>query len=318
MNKKFYVGLAVIAAALVLGGCAKFAKEENFSETESSPAIGAEANYSNSGSETEETEADYNNYALEALIAEASDKPDSYSIRTFASGDFDNDGRDEFVAVYGSDEDNIPDLTSSTSTSYGELWFADDEGAVLLYTENEWALWNLTFDLGDTVILHAETYPDKLSFCFKMTEGRPKRMDTFQLRDITYTGDRNFTGYSLAFDGGNDKTTIKPYWFYLPEESEILFEYRGTEITMEEFSEYEGSQQVLDLIALEYGSEITNILYRDNGIININYKAEALGSQFKTLRVLEDGSVEDITPYENKGWYLSSASGGYFLDYVIY
>lgn len=319
MGKKI---CAALIFSLLLCGCAKFAKGENFSEADSTESLPATLSESAEYQAADETETKQkipdNRVVLEALIMEASDKPDNYAVRLSMHGDLDNDGRNELLAVYGSEENNVHDPTSSVITSYGELWFADDDGAVLLYTEDNWTVAKPTIDLGDIIILNAERYPDKLSFCFKMVEGRPERMDTFQLRDITYTGNRDFTGYALAYDAGNDKASIKPYWFYLPEGSDRLWEYSGREITLEELSEYEGSQRVLDLISLEYGSEITNILYRDNGIININYKADALGSQFKTLRVLEDGSVEDITPYDNKGWYIPYASGNFRYGDIMY
>lgn len=316
MNKKL---CAVLTVLMLLCGCEKGAdtfQGENFPD-ESSYA-GSEVNESSAAGETSsDQKAADNRVVLEALIMEASDKPDNYAVRNSMYGDLDNDGKDELLAVYGSDESNIANITQSTFISYGELWFADDDGAVLLYSEDSWSVAKNIIDLGDIIILQADRYPDQLSFWFRIEEGRPVRMETFQLRNITHIGDRDFTGCAIAYDLGNDGVSLKPYWFNIPEGSNRLWEYRCYEITLEEFSEYEGSQNVLDLISLEYGSEIRNILYRENGIINVNYKAEALGSQFKTLRVLEDGPLEDITPSNSKGWYIQYASGNFLLSDII-
>ena len=335
MGKKFCAGSAIIAAALILGGCAGGGADPSGAEASPAESFHAETDGSSGEAEAVGNENSYdsgssgnNLVLLETLIMEASDKPDSYSVRIAWNGygDLDGDGKNELLAVYGSDEDNAVDVTASSVFSvYGELWFADDEGAVRLYTESEW--WVSNFDpvirIDDEWLIHIDQVNDPgfISFCYRMKNGRPERIETYRLGALAYAGDRDFVGCSLAYDSGrDDMPTAKPYWFYLPEGSDRLFEYKGTEITMEEFSGYEGSEEAIDKISMDKG-EIINIFYRENGIINVNYKTDAFGGilyLYRNLQVTENGSLEDFTPERNYGRYISSVSGSYFLDYVIY
>jgi hypothetical protein len=80
---------------------------------------------------------------------------------------------------------------------------------------------------------------------------------------ITLGGDENFTFRNL---------TTKPYWFYY--DGEIFYEYVGEEITIDSFKKISGADEAIKKIA-EKDGEITSILYRENGIYNINYHVES-------------------------------------------
>lgn len=66
--------------------------------------------------------------------------------------------------------------------------------------------------------------------------------------------------------------TWKNYWYYIDETSGTFKEYGGTEITKEQFLSFNGAEDILNLIT---DGQIYNILYRDNGIININIISES-------------------------------------------
>lgn len=63
----------------------------------------------------------------------------------------------------------------------------------------------------------------------------------------------------------------KNYWYYFDKNSNAFKEYGGTEITKEQFCEFNGAEEILSLITT---GTIYNILYRENGIININIVEE--------------------------------------------
>ena len=267
-------------------------------------------------SETEPKSAEQ--LALEALIDERAGGKEAAEICFSIFDDFDGDGTDELFAVYGKDR-------------FGTLWYANANEAWNIYPANEeWGEFRTAEVGGDTLILTERLYAtDNVTYCFRVENGSPIGIDTFNAGSLTQTNGAEFTGIKSTYDFCTDGTghTWKPYWFYY--ENGEFREHLGNSILYENFKDNFGGvseefaylQPYFDEIEAENGV-ITNVIVRDNGIININYKIvedvkEFLAYRyFRTLSV-KDGEVTDITPEINEGNYEVSVTGN-MLDYVIY
>ncbi len=260
--------------------------------------------------------------ALEEKILEAAGL-DAELIYPSFIGDFDGDGSDELFAVCRTD-DTFSDI-------FGSLWYASADKAMQIYPANEeWGEFRTAEVGGDTLILTERLYATgNVTYCFRVDNGSPIGIDTFNAGSLTQTNGAEFTGIKSTYDFCTDGTghTWKPYWFYY--ENGEFREHLGHSILYENFKDNFGGvseefaylQPYFDEIEAENGV-ITNVIVRDNGIININYKIVEDGTDFLAYRYfrtlsVKDGEVTDITPEINEGNYAVSVTGN-MLDFVIY
>ena len=287
-------------------------------ETASETDISAEApeTEAETTSETEPKSAEQ--LALEALIDERAGGKEAAEICFSIFDDFDGDGTDELFAVYGKD-------------GFGTLWYANTNGAWDIYpAQTEWGEFRTAEVSGDTLILTERLYATgNVTYCFRVENGSPIGIDTFNAGSLTQTNGAEFTGIKSTYDFCTDGTghTWKPYWFYY--ENGEFREHLGHSILYENFKDNFGGvseefaylQPYFDEIEAENGV-ITNVIVRDNGIININYKIVEDGEEFLAYRYfrtlsVKDGEVTDITPEINEGNYEVSVTGN-MLDLVMY
>ena len=66
----------------------------------------------------------------------------------------------------------------------------------------------------------------------------------------------------------------RPHYFYFDSKQCCFVEYGGIEITEAQFKKLKNADAVLKTVQNE-GGKIKNILYRENGIINLNYITDA-------------------------------------------
>mgnify|MGYP000628668371 FL=1 len=256
--------------------------------------------------------------SLEALIDERAGGKEAAEICFSIFDDFDGDGTDELFAVYGKDR-------------FGTLWYANANEAWNIYPANEeWGEFRTAEVGGDTLILTERLYATgNVTYCFRVENGSPIGIDTFNAGSLTQTNGAEFTGIKSTYDFCTDGTghTWKPYWFYY--ENGEFREHLGHSILYENFKDNFGGvseefaylQPYFDEIEAENGV-ITNVIVRDNGIININYKIVEDGKDFLAYRYfrtlsVKDGEVTDITPEINEGNYAVSVTGN-LLDLVMY
>lgn len=255
---------------------------------------------------------------LEALIDERAGGKETAEICFSIFDDFDGDGTDELFAVYGKDR-------------FGTLWYANANGAWDIYpAQTEWGEFRTAEVGGDTLILTERiSYSSSVTYCFRIENGNHIGIDTFNAGSLTQTDGAEFTGIKSTYDFCTDGTghTWKPYWFYY--ENGEFREHLGCSILYENFKDNFGGvseefaylQPCFDKIEAENGV-ITNVIVRDNGIININYKIVEDGKEFLAHRyfrtlLVNNGEVMDITPEDNFGNYEDSITGS-LLDYRIY
>lgn len=294
--------------------------DETPDETSVLTETASETDISAENSETEQKSAEQ--LALEEKILEASGL-DAELIYPSFIGDFDGDGSDELFAVCRTD-DTFSDI-------FGSLWYASADKAMQIYPANEeWGEFRTAEVGGDTLILTERLYATgNVTYCFRVENGSPIGIDTFNAGSLTQTNGAEFTGIKSTYDFCTDGTghTWKPYWFYY--ENGEFREHLGHSILYENFKDNFGGvseefaylQPYFDEIEAENGV-ITNVIVRDNGIININYKIVEDGKDFLAYRYfrtlsVKDGEVTDITPEINEGSYAVSVTGN-LLDLVMY
>lgn len=207
-------------------------------------------------------------------------------IETFYE-DFDSDGDYELLAFTGNlNDDGILDKS--------KVWYVDKNGVKLLSNRG-----------GLGIVYHSEYAPAMITqkdniliqYQYKWGNGNVKTT-IFTLKNgspyvYDYDGylDNTSNGYILeheAYDGvitkekfekslfsGTVRTT-KKYWYYWDTDENCLKEYGAIPISQEQFLEFNGAENILNSITT---GDIYNILYRDNGIINVNIIEEFDGWQ---------------------------------------
>ena len=234
-------------------------------------------------------------------------------------GDFDGDGKNELFAVYGK------------GGSVGRLYFVNENGAFMLGNEAEWTDPKIvTVDGTDLVYAEMLAASDSVSYYWQVIDGKPYRIDSYGLMELTQNADNDseFTAFHTTYDVYTDGTgrSWKPYYFYtVNNDGKISFrEYYAIERPSEEIPDY------IELIKDEQGydlkpyldeisekGEITSLINRTElGIIHINYM---VGNErrYCTLK-LKDGTINDVTPENNKGHYIRQVTSKYLLDVIIY
>lgn len=271
-------------------------------------------------SETEPRSAEQ--LALEEKILKAAGL-DAELIYPSFIGDFDGDGADELFAVCRTD-DTFGDI-------FGSLWYASSDTAMQIYpAHEEWDGFRTADVGGDTLILVERRFgTGSVTYCYRIENGSPVGLDTFNVCSLTQTDGADLIGLKRTYDFCTDGTgsTLKPYWFYYHDGG--FHEYSAHSIAYENFSDgfvgvfeqYAYLQPYFDEIIAENGV-ITDIIVRDNGIVNINYKIIGDGKEFLAYRYfrtlsVKDGEVTDITPEINEGNYAVSVTGN-LLDLVMY
>jgi hypothetical protein len=118
----------------------------------------------------------------------------------------------------------------------------------------------------------------------------------FSINEITLGGEETHFFNTL---------TKKDYWFFY--DGVDFYEYVGKEITIDTFKKISGGDEAIKLIA-EKNGEITSILYRENGIYNINYRVESDTEGFYFNYYDTYRFDKKLTLIEENGWgvYLPS------------
>ena len=149
------------------------------------------------------------------------------------------------------------------------------------------------------------------SYLFYMRNGRPvldRDLDAMLVTAYESSGETLFTG--LKDDFSQHPKISGPgylyYWYFWDDYTEKFREFGAIPITEEQLLEFDGAAGILSMIEEENG-QITEILYRANHIININYGVEE-----------EDEIVTRHTytlEYDNNSVsILPECSGAYFND----
>lgn len=325
--------LATTAAFAVLCGCgqAEPAGTENNAVTtteltvttteasaskETTTASGTTAASEVSEATTAEEEKPAGQIRLEQLIIKTAKEQgrhkDSYIMQNPLFGDFDGDGTEELIAVYGdSGEALFEDLC------HGTVWFASGNGAEFFFDEWDWLAPKPVTSQGNAFIKMEQcAVSDSLSHYLIINNSTAEVVATPIVQGLYPDGKYgDFTGLHSTYDASIDVFdekplgtghTYKPYWFYL--ENGQPQEYFGAEITAEEFLGYNGAENALRKAEENGGTDIT-ILKRGNGTITVSYRIYGeSGTSYRNRNiVLKYRGAEVFEDVEDDGAYLSNA-----------
>lgn len=328
MSKKLKHIFGAILSLLVLGGCreempslGEASSTETSSETvtETSSAVTTavpakiETETSTVTSETTETTAERDDIseeqaALEKLIIEASETEGEIVNPLF--GDFDGDGINELITVYGNDN--------------AELWFASGDKAECIGS-GYWRAPEIVTSCGKVLIkIEYIAYATSSTSAYFLLENSsvsdysravPDGQDVYpygEFGDFTAqhgTYDMCTEFYKNAPEGPiTTGHTYKSYWYYSMNDK--AYEYTGSVITEEEFLKYEGAKAVIDKAAADR-MKVGEIIKRGCGIININLIKEdeteeyIFTSYYNKALKYRGGKLFDFTEfYDNCGNYV--------------
>ena len=330
---------AISSSDLVIGNTENYNKnEDNKIVTDTYPVPGSRVRKFTS------IIININNYDDYGLIAQKlRQKLESVTGKTigwFDFYDYDGDGVKEAFAVVGQSleqgHERVYNESVGITTKSEELWFVSPtkcERLMRAQTESDSFAWHLergyiglrTFlvllDSGSTspyywsvkngdVIYHSEISG--------IMDGVHFVRDIFPL-----PGSIDFLLSRSLYEGSWH--TFQPYYFYWDDDSYSFKEYGAIVISQQIFLQFDGAESLLNEITVA-GYKITNILYRSNGIININWIDESNYKEAKclyhgnTTLSVEYGKVILYGFYEDSGWILSDSAtlqksdcGGVFL-----
>lgn len=217
--------------------------------------------------------------------------------------DFDNDGNYETFAFDGN-------ATSGGGSYYGDLLCIANGDTSVIY-ENATYEDIFIFEVGDgTKYLCLRVNTDhNNSLIYGVKEGLPEQTVLSDIgQHFTILSNDEFTlDYSaldgISLSGGH---TLKPYYFYY---DNGFHEYGATEISVEEFTEYDNSSDYLSYIE-EKGGEIQSVLRRSNHLIHINFRCDipdALQPVWQNFNLTLSEQDGILTPVEeNDGTYANA------------
>lgn len=206
----------------------------------------------------------------------------------FAYGDYDGDGVGEAFALVG----------YGTEYGYtGDIWFVSPYIAEPVL-EGEKSFYYLLMDgaPGEAVCMAEEGYggSGSTSHVWMVYEGFPYAIDVNAFGDMEYGGGTAFYAYPDAFDGCVDGSghTWKRYYYYLEyDDGPVMKEYGGIYIELDQLLQYKGAAEIIEHAEAE-GFTIEEIIYRANGIINVNMQ-DGWANDNVTLKI-EGNSVVDL------------------------
>lgn len=323
MSKRLKYIFGVLLSLAVLGGC----REEmpslgTASSNETTESTDASADVTTAVPATEKTETEASvsqtevletvseedeQAALEKLILEAAGETGnpyaaSYSPSIF--GDFDNDGKNEYILVVNGYDDRLFPVQS--------VWFASGDKTEKIVPFGNWLTPEIVTSCGNTFIKVeywvTETSPLSRYFLLKNSSVISYNNIIPAAGGIYPDGEYGDFRASYNPDREHERSGImyQTYWFYYLNDK--FSEYAGKEITEKEFLEYDGAQAVLDEMS-EKEFKLKNILKRSNGIITVNGVTEDDWYCYRVLKY-RNGKVTCSDVY-NDGFYVEAVEDNY-------
>ena len=184
----------------------------------------------------------------------------------FYYGDYDADGIYEAFALVGvgSNKEENPS---------GELWFISGRYVGKIDDERSYLQFKMCGGEGRMLFSAEEWYGGSGSTTrlWTVEKSEPVQVEDRMVGHMTYNGGNEFVAYIDAFDMCSDGTghTWKPYYYFL--EGTSMREYGGMYITREDLLKFDGAKEILQGVK-DKGYQIDDIIYRENGVINVNIR----------------------------------------------
>lgn len=299
--------IPILLMFVLLSGCA-------IQETKSQPEPSAEE--SSSAGQTEKTEPTAENEPadlptefestsqtesepksaeqerLESLILAQVSTEEGKELMGEVFGDLDGDGIDELFAFYGTKGEFYAKAVA------GELYFASGDSTQQLLEKSEYTSPHTFIAESDILYTAEEQYATgSISRVFAVRDSRavPVKFGFAADMKLHHIDGDEFEAFHSTYDiTGNAGHTWKPYWYYYSQEDTAFIPYAAHEISAEQFMEYNGAVQAMDMIKSAAGDDFTLLLF-DNGVVCANFTVEMSNKHF-TWRI-SDGGLVNITEY---------------------
>ncbi len=244
--------------------------------------------------------------------------------------DFDSDGQNELFAFTGK---IYPQDEFSPSMFLGDIWFVSGNdiykindsvtgGGFVMSGQYEPQI----LSCGDRLFLQANRMWGNGQILTRLYSVEGNSAEAVNFAGYLTKEDDNYIVYTSTYDcnikkGDFDKglysgggRSYKKYWCYYDEANNTFKEYSGTEITEDQFKLFDGAENILSLV----NGKIYNILYRANGIININILKDTGTEYYELSNILvgyDDSSVWTIDDQHSDAPsdYRSLTYGGIYL-----
>ncbi len=248
---------------------------------------------------------------LEQLVADNGRKISDYytddaEVVPLFFGDFDSDGTEELVALYGGTER----YTDSSSYFYwGEVWFASENEVFRLDRNRTGEYFGFEMlNNADGVFLNFEDMYVTGSvtnwWAINNSCAEPVEIDGFAQMNLRYTEDGELIANHSTYDFSSDNTghTWKIYWYYYSSEESKFIQYDAVDITEEQFLEYKGADEAMKMIKTDsIGYKPVRYLLFGNGNIAVN--------------CISDETInDDGEQYYHKHFFIYSTDGGKLTD----
>lgn len=218
-------------------------------------------------------------------------------------GDYDKDGRPEAFVLSG------PKKAGKLKDANYTLWFAyiQDGAVISKKIRKDVTVYSKMLKLKSVTLFCAATY---------CTTSSP--MDVYQVTGndikVIFHGDMisetegdSFVSihstYDLIYDAAVKHKmghTWKPYYFYY--KNGKVYEYKGKKISLKKFKKYKNAEKMLK--KYKKLGKIKSILYRSNGMVNVNYKTKYQNGDISYCNVtFQTSGNKLIKPVLEEGTY---------------
>lgn len=221
-------------------------------------------------------------------------------IADYCEADFDNDGVNEAFVIVGTDDGDGFVFGNIYFVTPDDVQMVLEDGSFYVYAEDrhllefddvKFFLTGQYYATGDATYVYGvkdgKYYEDSISQSgMELAYYDHKKGTDLQIICSSYGNFTDGTGH-----------TWKNYYLYW---DDGFYEYGGIKISEDELLRCEGAKEIVDLIK-DGGYSITDIFYRENNIININYTDQDInrnatlllkGNQVRLKQVVDYGTEE--------------------------
>lgn len=224
--------------------------------------------------------------------------------------DYDGDGTCEMFALVG---DSNSENKYTEGNYFGKIWYVNCNGAKEIESKNTlyWTTPNV-FLFGNYSFVSFEEFYGTAgtnTHIWGVQNGEPYQPNiSGKIRGLSFNEFNEIEGIDDEFDASkciNEPMTghtWKPYYFYF--DGKTFREYGGLIIEEKDLLKIDGTEKILNEIH-NSSYKISSILYRENGIININiYEETEYETKYKNinLRCTQDGFI--FVPYRDDSYDL--------------
>jgi len=272
----------------VFAGCAP--KGENSTNNPTAPATGTEKEKGETGSAgltgTAGSEEETGSEEERALVARFKRAVGEEKILKVFCEDFDDNGTKEAFIFTGDLEEEDRDRAWHN----GMVWLVTDQEIELVqvdcFTHFSFEPKVMTFKGVKMMHVYNEYVSGACSYLYGVEDNKLRTYFDYASGGLVVDDEGQLLivhdTYDIEYDKEMDSFTghtWKPYYLYFEKVSEDnteenrFREYGAIKISREQFCRFAGGEEVLARIeAIDENVEITDILYRENNIININYR----------------------------------------------